>query len=73
MIEAVLTGAVRGGTSILYASLGETDKASQYRALFENVIQTLAQNFAAEDPLRASLLAVIETKSGRSTAGPSPP
>ena len=24
MIEAVLTGAVRGGTSILYASLGET-------------------------------------------------
>ena len=57
----------------IYASLGETDKASQYRALFENVIQTLAQNFAAEDPLRASLLAAIETKRGGSTAGPSPP
>ncbi len=40
----------------IYAGLGETDKASQYRALFENVIQTLAQNFAAEDPLRGIIV-----------------
>jgi class 3 adenylate cyclase/predicted ATPase len=57
----------------IYAGLGETDKASQYRGLFENVLGTLAQNFAADDPLRASLLAAIESKRGGSSAGPSPP
>ena len=43
-------------------SLGEASKASEYRRLFENVIRTLAQNFDAEDRLRASLLAALETR-----------
>jgi tetratricopeptide (TPR) repeat protein len=56
----------------IYQGLGETHKASQYRGLFETVMQTLAQNFAAEDPLRASLLAAIESKREGFTAGPAP-
>jgi class 3 adenylate cyclase/predicted ATPase len=56
----------------IYEALAETDKATEYRGLFENVLGTLAQNFTAEDPLRASLLAAIETKRGRSATGPSP-
>src|SRR5262245_4263422 len=56
----------------VYAGLGEIDKASQYRKRFENVLRTLAQNFAAEDPLRTSLLAAIEAKREGSSAGPSP-
>jgi len=43
-------------------SLGEASKASEYRRLFENVIRTLAQNFDAEDRLRASLLAALVTR-----------
>jgi tetratricopeptide (TPR) repeat protein len=54
----------------IYEALGETDNAAQYRALFEDVIGTLAQNFDAQDPLRASLLAAIETKrAARCTGG----
>jgi hypothetical protein len=60
------------GAAEIYDGLGEADKASQYRGLFETVMRALAQNFAAEDPLRASLLAAIETKRGGSTARPTP-
>ena len=52
--------------------LGEVAKALEYRGLFENVIQTLAQNFAAEDPLRASLLAALDTRRGGSVTAPPP-
>ena len=45
-------------------SLGESSKAFEYRRLYENVMRTLAQNFDAEDHLRASLLAALETRSG---------
>jgi len=55
----------------IYEGLGETDKALEYRGRFENVLQTLAQNFAAEDPLRASLLAAIESKRGGTPAASS--
>jgi tetratricopeptide (TPR) repeat protein len=44
----------------IYEVLGEAGKASEYRALFETVIRTLANNFAAEDRLRTSLLAALE-------------
>jgi tetratricopeptide (TPR) repeat protein len=52
----------------IYEGLGEAAKASEYRELFENVIQTLAQNFAPEDRLRAALLGVLETSRGRRAA-----
>ena len=51
----------------IFQGLGEPDKAAQYRGLFENVVRTLAQNFDAEDRLRASLLAALEpNRFGRS-------
>jgi class 3 adenylate cyclase/predicted ATPase len=60
------------GAAEIYDGLGEIEQAARYRGSFETVMRTLAQNFAAEDPLRASLLAAIEAKPGRSTAKPSP-
>jgi predicted ATPase len=49
--------------------LGEAAKASEYRGLFENVLRTLAQNFAPDDRLHASLLAALETGTRRVVAG----
>ena len=43
----------------IFQGLGEPDKAAQYRDQFENVVRALAQNFEAEDRLRASLLAAL--------------
>jgi predicted ATPase len=41
-------------------SLGEASKASEYRARYETVLRALAQNFDADDRLRASLLSALE-------------
>ena len=43
----------------IFQGLGEPDKAEEYRGQFENVVRALAQNFEAEDRLRASLLAAL--------------
>jgi class 3 adenylate cyclase/predicted ATPase len=54
----------------IYQGLGEAAKASEYRGRFENLMRTLAQNFSANDRLRASLLAAVETSSrGRAVGG----
>ena len=45
----------------IYEGLGDANRASQYRRLFGNVMQTLAQNFDTDDVLRASLLGNIRT------------
>jgi class 3 adenylate cyclase/predicted ATPase len=55
--------------SEIYEDLGETGKAAQFRLLFEKVMRRLAQNFDAEDPLRASLLAAVETRRGGRAVG----
>ena len=53
----------------IWESLGDASKAAEYRGVFETVMRTLAQNFDAEDRLRSSLLAAVETRRGRSAAG----
>jgi ATP/maltotriose-dependent transcriptional regulator MalT len=53
-------------------SLGEANKASEYRRGFETVMRTLAQNFDAEDRMRSSLLAAIETKRAGSAVDRAP-
>jgi hypothetical protein len=53
-------------------SLGEANKASEYRRGFENVMRTLAQNFDADDRMRSSLLAAIEMKRGGSAVDRAP-
>ena len=45
----------------IYESLGEANQASKYRALFENMMRTLAHNFDTDDGLRASVLAAVAT------------
>ena len=45
----------------VYEGLGDASGASQYRRLFVNVIQALAQNFDTDDVLRASLLGNVTT------------
>ena len=41
---------------------GEATRASEYHRRFEDVMQTLAQNFGAEDRLRASLLTALQAR-----------
>lgn len=49
----------------IYEGLGEAADAARYRARFERVIRTLAENFDPEDRLRSSLLATLETRRAR--------
>jgi tetratricopeptide (TPR) repeat protein len=45
--------------------LGEASESAKYRARFEGVIRTLAENFDPEDRLRSSLLAALEARTTR--------
>ena len=57
----------------IYDGLGEKARAAEARGNYETVLQTLAQNFAADDRLRSSLLAALESKRGGSSAPSSLP
>jgi hypothetical protein len=46
----------------LSETFGEATRASEYHRRFEDVMQTLAQNFGAEDRLRASLLTAVKAR-----------
>jgi tetratricopeptide (TPR) repeat protein len=47
---------------------GEATRASEYHRRFEDVMQTLAQNFGAEDRLRASLLTALQARKAYATS-----
>ena len=48
----------------IYESLGDANRASEYRRLFEKVMRTLAQNFDTDDGLRVSVLACLAASGG---------